>query len=123
MTPDRRSVVPTFLREPTPPPRDTNIDASSPTNILQKAGECYDYQYDHVAPPAPIPAVTIFGLKARLFWLLLGAVVVFLVIGVGVGVGVGIGGKEHKSSAETRYAGMSLEECCCACPQWMLMAR
>ncbi|KAL6853215.1 hypothetical protein J3F83DRAFT_764741 [Trichoderma novae-zelandiae] len=107
MTPDHRSVVPssgTFLREPTPPPpprtRDTNLDASSTTNILQKAGEFYDYQYDHVAPPAPIPAGTIWGVKPRLSWLLLGALALLVVIGVGVGVGVGIGGKNHKSSAD-----------------------
>ncbi|KAL6887177.1 hypothetical protein HDV57DRAFT_350464 [Trichoderma longibrachiatum] len=105
--PDRRSVVPssgTFYREPTPerPPqtRDTNLDASSTTNILQKAGEFYDYQYDHVAPPAPIPAATICGVKARLFWLLLGAVALLVVIAVAVGIGVGVGGL-HKSSAET----------------------
>ncbi|OTA00332.1 hypothetical protein A9Z42_0078870 [Trichoderma parareesei] len=85
--PDRRSVVPssgTFYREPTPPllpqTRDTNLDASSTTNILQKAGEFYDYQYDHVAPPASIPAATICGVKARLFWLLLGAVALLVVI-------------------------------------------
>lgn len=106
--PDRRSVVPssgTFYREPTPPllpqTRDTNLDASSTTNILQKAGEFYDYQYDHVAPPAPIPAATICGVKARLFWLLLGAVALLVVIAVGVGVGIGVGGQHHKSSAET----------------------
>ncbi|KAL6791437.1 hypothetical protein GGI42DRAFT_358308 [Trichoderma sp. SZMC 28013] len=105
---DRTSVFqpsgPTFLREasrsPPPATRDTNLDASSTTNILQKAGEFYDFRYDHVAPPAPIPTATICGLRARIFWLVLGIVVLLLAVGVGVGVGVGLGAQKHKSSAE-----------------------
>lgn len=108
---DRTSVFqpsgPTFLREASPPPpatRDTNLDASSTTNILQKAGEFYDFRYDHVAPPAPIPtATTICGLRARIFWLVLGAVVLLVAVAVGVGVGVGLGAQKHKSSAQPRY--------------------
>lgn len=111
MSPDRyggRSVDQssgTFYREGTPPPpptRDTRIDASSTTNILQKAGEFYDYQYDRVAPPAAIPKATICGVTARLFWLLLGAAGLLVAIGVGVGVGVGLAG-HHKSSAQPGY--------------------
>ncbi|RFU81267.1 pan domain-containing [Trichoderma arundinaceum] len=93
----------TFYREGTPPPpptRDTNLDVSSTTNILHKAGEFYDYQYDHIAPPAPIPKATICGMKARLFWLVLGAVALLLAIGVGVGVGVGLGSRNQKSSVQ-----------------------
>ncbi|KAL7931490.1 hypothetical protein V8C35DRAFT_111284 [Trichoderma chlorosporum] len=106
--PDRESFYQTsgnltFLRDSTPPPpqtRDTNLDASSTTNILQKAGEFYDYQYDHVAPPAPIPGAAICGVKPRLFWLVLAIVGLLVVIGVGVGVGVGLGTQNHKSSAQ-----------------------
>ncbi|KAL6811775.1 hypothetical protein V8C40DRAFT_270713 [Trichoderma camerunense] len=106
---DRTSVFqpsgPTFLREASPPAapatRDTNLDVSSTTNILQKAGEFYDFRYDHVAPPAPIPtATTICGLRARIFWLVLGAVVLVVAVAVGVGVGVGLGAQKHKSSAQ-----------------------
>lgn len=109
---DRTSVFqpsgPTFLREASPPAapatRDTNLDVSSTTNILQKAGEFYDFRYDHVAPPAPIPAATtICGLRARIFWLVLGAVVLVVAVAVGVGVGVGLGAQKHKSSAQPRY--------------------
>ncbi|UKZ57229.1 hypothetical protein TrVGV298_011082 [Trichoderma virens] len=104
--PDRGSVYQasgTFYREGTPPPpqtRDTNLDASSTTNILQKAGEFYDYRYDHVAPPAPIPSATICGVTARLFWLVLGIGGLLVAVGVGVGVGVGLGARNHKSSAQ-----------------------
>ncbi|KAK1246252.1 hypothetical protein MKX08_000054 [Trichoderma sp. CBMAI-0020] len=96
MSPDRgRSVdqtAATFYREGTPPPppttRDTNLDVSSTTNILNKAGEFYDYQYDHVAPPAPLPAkATICGVTTRLFWLIMAAIGLLVAIGVGVGVG------------------------------------
>ncbi|KAM0512851.1 hypothetical protein ACHAPE_008485 [Trichoderma viride] len=105
MSPDRgRSVdqtAGTFYREGTPPPppttRDTNVDVSSTTNILNKAGEFYDYQYDHVAPAAPIPAkATICGVSSRLFWLTMAAIGLFVAIGVGVGVGVGLGAR-HKA--------------------------
>jgi hypothetical protein len=100
----------TFYREGTPPPpgtRDTNVDVSSTTNILQKAGEFYDFQYDHVAPPAPIPRTTICGLTTRLFWLVIGAVGLLVAISVGVGVGVGLGAKNHKSSVQPRYVKMA----------------
>lgn len=113
MSPDRgRSIdqnVRTFYREGTPPPppatRDTNVDVSSTTNILNKAGEFYDYQYDRVAPPAPLPAkATICGVPARLFWLIMAAIGLFVAIGVGVGVGVGLGAR-HKAVVQPRYAG------------------
>ncbi|KAM0452027.1 hypothetical protein ACHAPV_009751 [Trichoderma viride] len=108
MSPDRgRSVdqtAGTFYREGTPPPppttRDTNVDVSSTTNILNKAGEFYDYQYDHVAPPAPIPAKgTICGVTTRLFWLIMAAIGLFVAIAVGVGVGVGLSTK-HKAAVQ-----------------------
>jgi hypothetical protein len=114
MSPDRgRSVdqtAGTFYREGTPPPppttRDTNVDVSSTTNILNKAGEFYDYQYDHVAPPAPLPGkATICGVKRRLFWLIMAAVGLLVAIGVGVGVGVGLGAG-HKAVVQPRYARM-----------------
>lgn len=115
MSPDRgRSVdqtAGTFYREGTPPPppttRDTNVDVSSTTNILNKAGEFYDYQYDHVAPAAPIPAkATICGVSSRLFWLIMAAIGLFVAIGVGVGVGVGLGAR-HKAVVQPRYAMMT----------------
>ncbi|UKZ91522.1 uncharacterized protein TrAFT101_006500 [Trichoderma asperellum] len=107
MSPDRgRSIdqnARTFYREGTPPPppttRDTNVDVSSTTNILHKAGEFYDYQYDRVAPPAPIPQATICGVTTRLFWLIMAAVGLFVAIGVGVGVGVGLGTR-HKAAVQ-----------------------
>jgi hypothetical protein len=114
MSPDRgRSVeqnAQTFYREGTPPPppttRDTNVDVSSTTNILNKAGDFYDYQYDHVAPPAPIPAkTTICGMSTRLFWLIMAAIGLLVAIGVGVGVGVGLATK-HKAVVHPRYAMM-----------------
>lgn len=116
MSPDRgRSMeqnARTFYREGTPPPppttRDTNIDVSSTTNILNKAGEFYDYQYDRVAPPAAIPTrATICGVTTRLFWLIMAAIGLFAAIGVGVGVGVGLGTRSHKAVVQPRYARMT----------------
>lgn len=97
----------TFYREGTPPPtpgtRDTNLDVSSTTNILNKAGEFYDYQYDHVAPPAPIPRATICGVTTRVFWLVLGIVGLLVAVGVGIGVGIGLGTKGHSPASHPRY--------------------
>lgn len=116
MSPDRgRSIdqnARTFYREGTPPPppttRDTNVDVSSTTNILHKAGEFYDYQYDRVAPPAPLPVqATICGVTTRLFWLIMAAIGLFVAIGVGVGVGVGLGTRSHKAVVPPRYARMA----------------
>lgn len=118
MSPDRgRATVQTgtFFREATPPPppttRDTNIDVSSTTNILHKAGDFYDYQYDRVAPPAPIPRAKICGVRTRLFWLIMTAIGLFVAIGVGVGVGVGLT-QSHKVAVQPRYARMGFFMAC-----------
>lgn len=122
MSPDRGRPVEqtagTFYREGTPPPpptRDTNVDVSSTTNVLNKAGDFYDYQYDHVAPPAPIPAkATICGVKSRLFWLIMAAIGLLVAIGVGVGVGVGLAAG-HKAVVQPRYARMPRWAFLCLC--------
>ncbi|KZZ98541.1 hypothetical protein AAL_03059 [Moelleriella libera RCEF 2490] len=81
----------TFYRESTPPPLDgAAIDRQNDSSIAQT----YDYSYDRVAPPAPIPQATVCGLRRRLFCALLLAVVVVVVVAVGVGVGVGVGVKQ-----------------------------
>lgn len=91
----------TFYRESTPPPLDgAAIDRQNDSSIAQT----YDYSYDRVAPPAPIPQATVCGLRRRLFCALLLAVVVVVVVAVGVGVGVGVGVKQtsRKTMPATR---------------------
>lgn len=96
----------TFLREPTPPPPLPPAAAFAPGQRFNDgvpstpAPEYYDYKYDHVAPPAPLPTGvdgTICGVRKRLFWLLLAAAVLAIVIAVGVGAGVGVATKSNSS--------------------------
>lgn len=88
----------TFYRESTPPGSSGNFGTPAVTNATRPLEEPYDYSYDRVAPPAPIPEATICGLSRRMFWITV-AVATFLVLGltIGVGVGVGVGKHHHKS--------------------------
>jgi hypothetical protein len=85
----------TFYREPTPPPEDP---LERPKLITDAS--TYDYKYDHVAPPAPIPVPTICGLTRRVFLIALAALILIIALAVGVGVGVGVGTKGNSSSGE-----------------------
>ena len=105
---DKRSIASakekyTFYREGTPPPPVDRI--TQPPLIAEEAP--YDYKYDHIAPPAPIPVATICGVRKRIFWIVLAAVLLVVAIAVGVGVGVGVGTKQSQSStaadAQERY--------------------
>lgn len=62
--------------------------------------EPYDYRYDHVAPPAPLPEPPkIMGLKRRTCQLLGVVVAILVILGIALGVGLGVGLK-HKSSSD-----------------------
>jgi hypothetical protein len=63
----------------------------------------YDYSYDHVAPPAPIPrkekgwfANSSALQKKRMFWII--ALVVLAVLAIAIGVGVGVGVSQSNAS-------------------------
>jgi hypothetical protein len=114
----------TFYSEGTPPPSPTDFrsnlssngppeygpgygDVSKPTPKLEPP---YDYSYDHVAPPAPLPKAEGGGgiwrwlpsKRKRGFWVIVAA---FLVaIGIAVGVGVGVGLKGSSGGDSDRYA-------------------
>lgn len=101
----------TFYREGTPPPLDHDgyQQDSLSTGPHAAGAYSYDYSYDHVAPPAPIPQATICGLGKRLFCMIVAAAILVVAIAVGVGVGVGVGTRhdstsdEHDSSTITTY--------------------
>jgi hypothetical protein len=80
----------TFYREGTPPPDGKPLEVPI---VVGAAGapEPYDYKYDHIAPPAPIPIATVCGVSRRLFWMILAAVLIVLALAIGIGVGVGVG--------------------------------
>lgn len=105
----------TFYSEGTPPPSPTDFRSnqsssgapeygagygfhSKPTPKLDQA---YDYSYDHVAPPAPLPGAEgrRFSPKKKIFWIVLALALVLIAIAVGVGVGVSVS-KSDKSSED-----------------------
>ena len=93
----------TFYREPTPPPAGGHDDYHAApdglrTDYPQSSEKFYDYSYDRVAPPAPIPEATILGLRKRTFWIMLGAIGLVVIIVIGVGVGVGV--SKNRASAD-----------------------
>lgn len=109
----------TFYNEDTPPPSPSASDFRSATSGFQsnagnsmatadlgyhvkptaKLDQSYDYRYDHVAPPAPLPPREILGFKRRTFLIAVGLLVLLVVaIAVGVGVGVGVGSNKKNSS-------------------------
>lgn len=109
----------TFYNEDTPPPSPSASDFRSATSDFRsnagnsmatadlgyhvkptaKLDQSYDYRYDHVAPPAPLPPREILGFKRRTFLIAAGLLVLLVVaIAVGVGVGVGIGSNKNNSS-------------------------
>lgn len=108
----------TFLREPTPPPLPPpgafvpghRFD-DEPSLTPAAKPEFYDYKYDHVAPPAPIPgagtAGTICGIRKRLFWIVLAAALLVIAIAIGVGAGVGVStsnsSSDDSADAENGY--------------------
>lgn len=95
----------TFFRDPTPPP--TIAEAGEKPFTRGAAAETmsestYDYRYDHVAPPAPLPRDSRrCGMRKRTFWIVLAAVLIALVIAVGVGVGVGVSSSKSSSESES----------------------
>ncbi|CAH0054611.1 unnamed protein product [Clonostachys solani] len=109
----------TFYNEDTPPPSPSASDFRSATSDFRSNGgnsigtadlgyhvkptakldQTYDYQYDHIAPPAPLPPREILGYKRRTFLIAVGLLVLIVVaVAVGVGVGVGVGSNKNKSS-------------------------
>ncbi|KHN95914.1 uncharacterized protein MAM_06276 [Metarhizium album ARSEF 1941] len=91
----------TFYREGTPPPLDDDGYRQS-TGPRAAGAYSYDYSYDRVAPPAPIPQATICGLGKRLFYTIVAAAIVVAAMAVGVGVGVGLGVGRHHSTSDER---------------------
>ncbi|KAI9150227.1 hypothetical protein HJFPF1_09984 [Paramyrothecium foliicola] len=96
---DKRSIISingkyTFYRDPTPPPPEDRI--AKPPLITQQSA--YDYKYDHVAPPAPLPVATICGLRRRIFWIIVAAILLVIALAVGIGVGVGVGVNEGSTN-------------------------
>lgn len=62
--------------------------------------DSYDYKYDHVAAPAPLPERrTRFGLSRRAFWMVIAIAGLIVLIAVAVGVGVGVGVNSNKSAS------------------------
>ncbi|KFA64370.1 hypothetical protein S40285_10050 [Stachybotrys chlorohalonatus IBT 40285] len=100
----------TFYREGTPPPDGKPLEVPI---VVGAAGapEPYDYKYDHIAPPAPIPIATVCGVSRRLFWMILAAVLIVLAlaIGIGVGVGVGTGGGGSDDAPDAQRSGTSTQ--------------
>lgn len=96
----------TFYSEGTPPPSPTdfrsNISSSGAPEYgagygfhskpTPKLDVPYDYSYDHVAPPAPIPSGggKWFSPRKKIFWIVLALLLVLIAIAVGVGVGVSL---------------------------------
>ncbi|PNY29607.1 Uncharacterized protein TCAP_00477 [Tolypocladium capitatum] len=103
---DDKSILPqqyTFYREDTPPPWPPDDAGTEPGQRPWSRGDGYDdgYAYDRVAPPAPIPASTIWGLRRRIFNVLL-AVSLVVVVGIVVGVGVGVGVGSKRQAADSQ---------------------
>ncbi|KAH7323026.1 hypothetical protein B0I35DRAFT_476921 [Stachybotrys elegans] len=100
----------TFYRDPTPPPPPT-FEQPSLKGAPLIADDAYDYRYDHVAPPAPLPVARVCGLPRRVFLMLLAAIVLVVVLAVGIGVGVGVGvngdsedGPDRQDNAESNLS-------------------
>jgi hypothetical protein len=111
----------TFYREGTPPPSPPEMRyhsrESSSTHTYNHSAtadsmyhapsvptvrEPYDYKYDHIAPPAPIPRPPgRFGMSSRKLWLIILAVAVVVILAVGIGVGVGVGSKKNDGNGST----------------------
>jgi hypothetical protein len=100
----------TFYNDHTPPPSPSyghSRNSFSTGYPASKAhggskSEEYDYRYDHVAPPAPIPSREGSWWKRRWFWIILGvAVVVILALGIGLGVGL----SQNKDSSDGSSGG------------------
>lgn len=81
----------TFYRDPTPP-------SSSRGSSLSAGEEVYDYSYDRVAPPAPIPKAPACALSRRALFIIAGAVAALVIVGVGLGVGLGLGLRKKSPS-------------------------
>ena len=94
----------TFYREGTPPPSPPD-DAGSGFGLSTRPenhGDGYDYTYDRVAPPAPIPPSTVWGFRRRRFWIWFAVVALLVVIGIGVGAGVGVGLSSNRKAADVQ---------------------
>lgn len=92
----------TFYREGTPPPLDDDDyhHQSLSTGPHTAGAYSYDYSYDRVAPPAPIPQATICGIRKRLFWIVVAAAILVVVIALGAGIGAGVGTKRASSTSD-----------------------
>lgn len=92
----------TFFRDPTPPPPEEK--AFGAAAVVPRTSS-YDYRYDHVAPPAPLPQKERrCGMRKKTFWIVLAAVLLAVAIAVGVGVGVSVSssGGDSSSSSEDK---------------------
>ncbi|KAF4121427.1 hypothetical protein GMORB2_1834 [Geosmithia morbida] len=112
----------TFFEDSTPPPSPSYVGRSSLSNNNAETGwghaplsaplglapknEGYDYRYDHVAPPAPIPKAKGFmGLSRRACWIVLGLIaMVILALAVGLGVGLSTSHSSSSSSLSDKQA-------------------
>lgn len=74
----------TFYRDPTPP-------SSSHGGSLSANDDYYDYSYDRVAPPAPIPKTSTYGIRRRTVYIIVGVIAAAIILGIGLGVGLGVG--------------------------------
>lgn len=64
----------------------------------------YDYRWDHVAPPAPIPSREdrLCGLRKKVVWILVGVVLV-MILALAIGLGIGLspqGSSDEESNSD-----------------------
>lgn len=91
----------TFYREASPSGSTEEVDeAGLGAARGQQQHEPYDYSYDRVAPPAPIPEPMYYGMRQRTFRLLLAAIALVTILAIGLGVGLGVGLKRKDSAAD-----------------------
>jgi hypothetical protein len=83
-TASKVSGLSTFYRDPTPP-------SSSHGGSLSANEDYYDYSYDRVAPPAPIPKTPTYRIRRRVLYIIVGVIAAAIILGIGLGVGLGIG--------------------------------
>ncbi|QUC22913.1 uncharacterized protein UV8b_07154 [Ustilaginoidea virens] len=108
-TADEKAGQGTFYREGTPPPLEDDEYARTvlsphPGRPHDGGALSYDYRYDHVAPPAPIPRIpraTACGMPRRLLWMAAGLTALLTLAVAGVGIGVGVGLKHSPTTTKT----------------------
>lgn len=109
----------TFFSDSTPPPSPSYAAASNNSAstgypsakgaAAAKDGD-YDYRYDHVAPPAPIPSRSKRVTKRRLLWGAVGVAIVIIALAIGLGVGLtrnkgsSRGGSDEQDRCVSQYS-------------------